>query len=88
MKIISSKTNKDGRRIVCEDAVFDPSLTKAVTADKDESTIFLQYDALENGHPLNLPMLPAEAELVVKLTPTGIHTSLLTSNSMSPSSLV
>lgn len=80
MKIISSTTNKDGIRIVCEDAVFDPNLAEMITADKGESTILLRYDALESGHPLNLPLLPAEAELVVKLTPTGVHTSLLISN--------
>lgn len=80
MKIISSENNKDGKRIVCEDAVFDPYLAKLIDVDKDEMMILLKYDALENGRPLGIPLLPGETELIVKLTPTGIHTSMLISD--------
>lgn len=79
MKIISSENNKDGKRIVCEDAVFDPYLAKLIDVDKDEMMILLKYDALETGRPLGITFLPVEAELIVKLTPTGIHTSMLIS---------
>ena len=71
MKLISSEANKHGERYVCEDAVFDPYLTKLISVDKDELMVLLKYDALENGRPLGITLLPAEAELIVKLTPTG-----------------
>lgn len=80
MKIISSEKSKDGKRIICEDAIFDPSLAKLLSVDKDESMICLEYDALENGRPLGLPMLPDKTVFIVKLTPTEIHTSLLISD--------
>lgn len=78
MEIISDKA-KSGRLIV-GDAVFDPALAELVSADKDEALIVLRYDALENGNPLGIHLSPARAELIVKLTPTDIHTSLLISD--------
>lgn len=80
MKIISSKTNSDGTRIVCEDAVFDPSLASLIKIDAQESMVVLGYDALECGHPLNLPVESAKAEFFVKFTPTDIHIYMLASD--------
>lgn len=80
MKIISSKTDNDGMRIVCEDAVFDPSLAKLIEADASESIIVLEYDALECGHPLNLPVESAKVEFCVKFTQSDIHIYMLASD--------
>lgn len=80
MKLISSSLNKYGERLIAEDAVFDPSLATLDSIDQDEMVFVLRYDALENGFPLGLPLFPLDANLMVKLTPTGIHTSMTMSD--------
>lgn len=77
MKLTSVKSSKDGKRIVCEDAIFDPSLATISKVEKDEDLVILDYDALGYGYPLDsLPILPSDAQFYVALTPTGIHISL------------
>lgn len=81
MQIISNKANKEGRLIVSDgEGKFDPALAELISTDKDEGLILLRYDALENGNPLGIPLFPAKAEFIVKLTPTGIHISLVISD--------
>lgn len=73
MKLISSKRNKQGIPLVCEDAIFDPSLMTQVVIDAAENYIVFLYDFCENGHPLNLPFDADEVQFGVTITQHDIH---------------
>lgn len=73
MKLFSTNRNSKGEQLVCEDAVFDPSLIIALHADADEKVVTFQYDFEECGHPLNLPFDVQSVSFLVKLTKHDIH---------------
>lgn len=77
MQLISTRKDK-----MVSDSVFDSALAKLVEVDKAEMFCVLDYDLLECGHTLSLP-LPApilgaaKAQFGVRITPQNIHTDLL-----------
>ncbi len=70
MKLVSTKTNKNGIALRTDDLIFDISLLKLLDQDSDENAAFitLSYDALEMGNPLGLPSAPSKATLCVRAT--------------------
>lgn len=79
MKLLSSKRNKRGDQLVCEDAIFDPSLMTPVAIDTAEHYITFRYDFSESGCPLSLPFDADEVVFGVRLTNHDIHTTVLAS---------
>lgn len=75
--LLSTERNANKEQIVCENAVFDPSLMKDISIDKIEKYVSFEYDFNECGHPLKLPFKADYVEFGVRLTPHGIHISAI-----------
>ncbi len=77
MKLLSTNTSADGKRLICENAVFDPSLINITSIDKSEKFIKMNYDFSECGNPLDLPFEADSVEFGLKLTRHNIHISAI-----------
>ena len=77
MKILSTKRNENGVQIICDEAIFVPTLAHLSLADVKEGLFKIDYDHTECGHPLNLPFECRATSFYVKVTPYSILASLL-----------
>ncbi len=77
MKLFSTKTDKNGKQLVCEDAIFDPALLTLDAVDFEEKCIIASYDIAESGNPLSLPFYAETASIYAVITPYDIHLSAI-----------
>ena len=77
MKLLSTRRNKKGVQIICDEAIFDPNLARLSFTDTEECVFKIYYDHSECGHPLNLPFECSSTNFYVKVTAHSILVSMI-----------